>query len=165
MASLAPTTVNSAGQIVATGLPPQHTGFTQNIEGGLLEAASAKTSSSISAQATQAKGLGVTMRGSSRKFKFMKGGNPAKIPIVPEAHSIPGVSADKTHLALVDGLNDLKTARVYDGLVNSQPYKVGGKRKHGRSHKRTNRRRHRVNTRRSTKRNLLRLKKRRGTTR
>ena len=168
MPSLAPTSVASNGQIVATGLPPLHTGFTQNLEGGLLEAAAAKTSSSIAAQAAQAKALGATMRGSGRKFKIMSGGQiPAKIPIVPEAHSIPGVSADKTHLALVDNLNALKTDSVYDGMMNETPYKVGGRKrgrktkKHGRSKRRSHRRNHRINSHHSTKRNLLRNKKRR----
>ena len=152
-------TVTSNGQIIMgdADLPPQHTGFMQNIKGGLLEASAAKTASSISAQASQARGLGVTMRGSGKRRK-MKGGTDARIPIIPEAHSIPGVSHDNVHLKLIDTFNQLGADSVGDKLINATPYKVGGFRfretdeepfggrktkKHGRRHKRTRGRRSR----------------------
>lgn len=128
-----PNTVDpTTGKITITAPPPNHPGFTQNIQGGLIDASAAKTASSIAEQASHARALGATMRGSGRRFKFMRGGsNDANIPILPEAGSIPGVSNDGVHLKLMDNLNQMKANAVYDSLANAPPAKVGGFRLRG----------------------------------
>ena len=135
--SPAPTTVHPTGQIVATGLPSQHMGHTQNIQGGIINHSAAKTAASIKAQSAHASKAGVTMRGASRRRRH-KGGAEIQIPSVPEGGTIPGVSFASNHASLVNGLNKINTGAVYDKLGSAQPYKVsGGKRrrktKHGRS--------------------------------
>lgn len=152
----APTTVHASGQIVATGLPLQNTGHVQNLEGGLINHAVAKTAASIHAQAAHAKAGGVTMRGSGRK----RGGADAHVPIVPEGGTIPGVSFAGNHANLLNIHNQLNSGKVYDGLTNTQPYKVsGGKRRsktkrHGRiRHNRHSHRNNRKRTRRSRRHN------------
>jgi len=145
MASLspAPTTVHSSGQIVATGLPTQNVGVQQNLQGGLINHAAAKTAASIKAQASHAAKAGVTMRGSGKRYR---GGAIVHVPEAPEGGTIPGVSFAKNHASLLGGLNQLKASTVYDGLTNAQPYKLsGGKRrrrtkKHGHSQRRNSRR-------------------------
>jgi len=117
---LAPAHVNSSGQVIASGLPPQHPGFKSNIQGGLLEHGAAKTASSIKAQAQHAQKSGVTMRG----------GGLVEIPHTPtiQGNSISGVSAEAN-----------TASQVYDKLGSAQPYKVklGGKRR--KRHSRTKR--------------------------
>ena len=128
---LAPAHVNSSGQVIASGLPPQHPGFKSNIQGGLLEHGAAKTASSIKAQAEHAQKSGVTMRG----------GGLVEIPHTPtiQGNSISGVSAEANTAKLLGGLNQLRTSQVYDKLGSAQPYKVklGGKRR--KRHSRTKR--------------------------
>ena len=141
--SPAPTTVHSSGQIVATGLPSQNIGTQQNIEGGLINHAAAKTAASIKAQAAHAVKAGVTQRGSGRRR--MRGGNEIHVPEVPEGGTIPGASFTANHSNLLGHLNQIKASAVYDKLGSAQPYKVsGGKRrrktKHGRSKHRNNNR-------------------------
>jgi hypothetical protein len=120
--SSAPTTIHSSGQIVATALPEQITGVPSNVPGGLLNAAAAKTAASIAQQAGHARAAGVTMRG---------GGTVVNVPPAPEGGSIPGVSFAGNHANLIGAANQLKAGAVYDGLVGSQPYKVGGRRRRG----------------------------------
>ena len=119
-------TVHSSGMQVASGLPTLEKGSTSNVQGGLLNAAVAKTQDGIARQAANAKAAGVTMKG---------GGTEIKVPIVPEGKSIPGTSFAKNHADLIGTANQLKANAVYDGLIGSQPYKVGG-----RKHRRTARR-------------------------
>ena len=118
--SSAPIAVHDNGMKVASGLPTLEKGSTSNVQGGLLNAAVAKTQDGIARQAANAKGAGVTMKG---------GGTEIKVPIVPEGHSIPGTSFAKNHADLIGTANQLKASAVYDGLIGTQPYKVGG-RKH-----------------------------------
>ena len=128
MASLspAPTTVHSNGQVVVTGLGPQSVGTPQNIQGGLINYAAAKTAGSIRAQAAHAVKAGVTMRGSGRR----RGGAIMHSPVVPEGGTIPGVSFAGNHQALLNNLNQMKADASYDKLAGTQPYKVsGGKRR------------------------------------
>ena len=113
-------TVHSSGMQVASGLPTLEKGSTSNLPGGPLNAAVAKTQDAIARQAANAKAAGVTMKG---------GGTVIKVPIVPEGNSIPGTSFAKNHSDLIGTANQLKASGVYDGLIGSQPYKVGG-RKH-----------------------------------
>ena len=169
MSSL-PHIVDPSGKIIVTAPPPNHPGFMQNITGGLIDAASAKTTSSIAAQAAHAKGFGVTMRGSGRRRRTVKrGGADANIPMLPEAHSIPGVSHASVHMNTMNTLNQLKADSAYDSLLNATPAKVGGFRlrgeeqekmggrkgkKHGRPSKRRSHRRHsRRNAHRTRRRN------------
>ena len=122
MLNSAPTTVHSSGQIVATAPPPEFKGVTSNVAGGLLNAAAAKTADSIAEQARHAKAAGVTMKG---------GGTVVNVPPTAEGGTIPGVSFADNHAKLIGLSNQLKAGAVYDGLVGAQPYKVGGRRRHG----------------------------------
>jgi hypothetical protein len=129
MSNLPNTVDPTSGKITITAPPPNHPGFMQNITGGLIDAAAAKTSASIAEQASHAKAFGVTMRGSGRskrRFSMKGGGADANMPILPEAHSIPGVSHTSVHMNAMNTLNQLKADGVYDNLANATPYKVGG---------------------------------------
>lgn len=144
-----PNTVTPSGQIIINSGPPLHTGFTQNITGTPIDAAASKTLAAHAQQVATAKAMGAGQKGSSRKRRMRGGVNlNASIPSLPEAGTIPGVSHAQNHLDAVNNLNDIRAAKVYDGLHNATPRAVGGKRsrkvkKHGRSNKRTNRRKHR----------------------
>jgi hypothetical protein len=113
-----PTVTHGNGMVVATGVGPQHTGHQQNIEGGLLNHAAAKTIERTQAQAGHAKASGVSMRG----------GN-LSVPHVVEGGTIPGVSFGANHKALIDNLNQLGADKTYDNLAGGQPYKVGGRKR------------------------------------
>ena len=138
MSKLAPMSVAPNGQHIATGLPQPHTGFRQNIEGGLLEGAAKRTMLKTNQQASHAVKAGVTMRG---------GGRTEYAPLhYAEGSTIKGVSANANMGKLLEHVNNLRTGATYDGLGNTTPYKVGGKRRrktNGRSNKRNNRRRRR----------------------
>jgi hypothetical protein len=168
-----PQTVASNGQITFKSGPPLHTGFIQNITGSPLDAATAKTLSGISTQAVTSRNLGVGQRagGTSAKLhRFRKRGGAlfntaslnAKIPSLPEAHSIKGVSSSTNHINGVNTLNQIRADKVYDSLIDATPTQMGsaragfrirdeeemygsGKRlrENGRSRKRTHRRKHR----------------------
>lgn len=162
-----PNTVGPNGQIIINQGPPLHTGFTQHITGSAIDAAAGKTIASQQSQVAAAKALGVGQKGSSRKRRKMRGGVNlnANIPMVPEAHTIPGVSHAQNHINAVNNLNQIRASQVYDGLTNATPIKMGGfrlrdaeelypgsgthvdtknrrrtKRKHGSRNKRINRR-------------------------
>ena len=119
MLSSTPATVHPSGMVVATALPPQVKTSPSNMPGGILNAAAAKTASSIAEQAAQAKAAGVHMKG---------GGQVVNVPPVPEGNTISGVSFAKNHASLIGTANQLKAGAVYDGLIGTQPYKVGGRR-------------------------------------
>ena len=128
-------TVSPTGQHIATGLPPQHVGFKQNLQGGLLEGAAARTVAKTATQAGHALKAGVSMRG---------GSNTEYHPVqVAQGNTISGVSANTNTGNLLKNLNSLRTAATYDHLGKTTPYKVGGKRRrktNGRSHRRNNKR-------------------------
>uniref|UniRef100_A0A6C0CTN6 Uncharacterized protein n=1 Tax=viral metagenome TaxID=1070528 RepID=A0A6C0CTN6_9ZZZZ len=119
MLSSTPAMVHPTGMVVATSLPPQVKTAPSSMSGGILNAAAAKTSASIAEQAAHAKAGGVYMKG---------GGQPINVPPVPEGRSIAGISFAKNHADLIGTANQLKAGAVYDGLIGSQPYKVGGRR-------------------------------------
>jgi hypothetical protein len=152
----APTTVLPNGQHVVTALGPQHLGHTQNLEGGLIQHAATKTANSIRTQAGHAAKAGVTMRGSSRRFK---GGAEIQVPSTPEGGTIPGVSFKNNHVSLVNGLNKINTGALYDKMGSAQPYAAnfkGGKRRrktNGRSKHRNIHRRRSKHSRRTRRRN------------
>lgn len=171
MATL-PNTVAPNGQIVITQGPTPHTGFTQHITGSPLEAAAAKTLAAQQAQIQASKTLGAGQKGAGKRRKSTKrkgGAAPnmeVKVPAIPEAGTIPGVSHEQNHINAINNLNQLRASSAYDSLINANPIKLGGfvlrdaeamypgsgsqedtkgrrktKKKHGRRHKRTHRRR------------------------
>jgi len=128
--SSAPMTIHNSGQIVASAPPTEFKGVPSNVPGGLLNAAAAKTAASIAEQAGHARAAGVNMKG---------GGTVVNVPPTAEGGSVPGVSFAGNHANLIGIANQLKAGAVYDGLVGAQPYKVGGRRRHGvvvKSHRR-----------------------------
>ncbi len=158
-------TVGPDGQMIASEGPPLHLGYTQNISGGILEAASSKTIASQQLQSDAAKNLGAGQKGSGRrktlrKSKSKRGkslrGKPSlwrggatpnlnvNIVELPTANSIDGVSHETNHINAVDNLNQLRANSLYDGLANATPRMVGGKNKgkakNGSRHNRTHRR-------------------------
>lgn len=178
-----PQTVASNGQITFKSGPPLHTGFIQNITGSPLDAATAKTLSGISTQSVTSRNLGVGQRGAHRYthtkgklYRFRKRGGTinlnAKIPSLPEAHSIKGVSSSANHINGINTLNQIRADKVYDSLIGATPIQMGaarirdeeemygsGKKTNswnGRRRKRTNRRKHSKHstTRRRSRRNI-----------
>lgn len=151
-----PSTTGSDGRILINEGPELHTGFKQTgVAGGPINAASAKTISSLSQHAATASALGAGQKGSSRRHRKRRhrGGAVnlnANVPDIPTANSIPGVSHVDTHINSVNNLNSARYAGVYDKLINAPPIQVKGgtkkrrnkskKRKNGRRSKRTHRR-------------------------
>lgn len=158
-----------AGQTLANGqiIPPEtkmHIPPTQQVQGGILNAAADKTISANQHQAEVAAKMGAGQKG-GRKVK--RGGAEslnAPASNLPSAGSIPGVDPTMTHIRLTDHLNSIVAAAAGDKLHNAAPYypaKSGGKRtkrksKHGRRHHRTYRRGNRKSTthRRRSRRNV-----------
>ena len=140
----APMATAPNGQQIATGLPPQHKGFTQNIQGGPLEHAAAKTLANTRAQAAHALKAGVSMRG---------GGLMEYHPISgADGGTIPGVSSGANYGKLLGHVNNLRTGAAYDHLGTAAPYKTGGKRrrktkKNGRNRRNNNRSRSKLSRR------------------
>jgi hypothetical protein len=143
-----PSSIGADGKIMITDGPALNTGFKQMaVEGGPINAASAKTVSSLNQAAETAKAMGAGQKGSSRRRKHRGGSN---IPTIPTANSVPGVSYADTHVDAVNNLNALRYAGAYDKLMNAPPVQVKGgtrkrkskskKRKNGRRSKRTHRR-------------------------
>ena len=120
--AVTPMTVSASGQQIASGLPPLHPGFTQNIQGGPLQHAASKTIAATRAQASHALKAGVGMRG---------GGVMEYHPIAgAEGKTIPGVSSSANYGKLLGHVNSLRAGSAYDHLTNAPPYKVaGGKRR------------------------------------
>jgi hypothetical protein len=121
-----PNTVGPNGQIIINQGPPLHTGFTQHMTGGPIDAAAAKTLAAQQSQINASRSLGAGQKGSGRKKQRGGVNLNANIPVLPEAHTIPGVSRTEAHLAAVNNLNAIKTAGVYDGLTNATPIQMGG---------------------------------------
>lgn len=142
-------TAGPDGGLIATSGPPLHVPAAQNVTGGIIEAATAKTGASRAEAAAAFKNLGGGQKGGRRRR--MKGGStPANVPPtnLPSANSIPGVSHEGVMKSGVDTLNQIKASASYDGLRGSGPKLVGGRKKrsrktkkNGRKHKRTHRRR------------------------
>ena len=129
----------SNGALVAKSLPPQKTAVAQNVQGGIIEAATSKSTASRAAQINEYKSLGAGQKG---------GGANVPASILPTANSVPGVSHENTLKSVIDNHNQLKASAVYDKLGSAQPKLVGGRvkrrrstKKNGRKHKRTHRRR------------------------
>lgn len=146
-------TAGPNGALVATSLPPQKTSAIQNVEGGVLEASTQKSTASRAAQIQEYKSLGAGQKGGRRKYR---GGAAANVPpsVLPTANSVPGVSHESVTKNGIDVLNKINAGAVYDKLSSAQPKLVGGRskkrrstRKNGRKHKRTHRRRSRRHSR------------------
>jgi len=140
------------GQLTATTLPPQKTPAVQAVEGGILNAATAKSVASNAKTAEIYKSLGAGQKGGKRKYRG-GGGNVPASPL-PTAGSIPGVSHQSVMQKIINNHNDIVTAGVYDKLGSAQPKLIGGSvkrrrstKKHGRKRNRTHRRRSRRNSR------------------
>ena len=154
-----PSIVGNDGKITLTGGPPLTKGFTQTgVEGGPINAASAKTMASLAESAEASKAMGAGQKGSSRRRRRRsrkhRGGAAANmtvnVPTLPTANSVPGSSFADVNKQAVDNLNAIKFAGAYDKLSNAPPVQVKGgtrkrrnkskKRKNGRRSKRTHRR-------------------------
>lgn len=146
------------GQIIHQP-PGLYTPPVQDLEGSALEAASKTTLESNAKLAEAAKSLGAGQKGSSRRRRTRKakrgGANlNAKIPDLPEAGTIRGVSHSQNHLNAVNNLNQIKYDAIGDKDIHAQPIQLGGKgkkrsrkaKKHGRSRNRTHRGRHSKST-------------------
>jgi hypothetical protein len=152
-----------SGQIIPQA-PALHVPQVQDIEGGMLEAASSKTLAANSKLAETAKAMGAGQKGSGRRRKIKRGGATQNLnihsPMLPSAGTIRGVSVDNVHKSGVDNLNQIRASASGDKLLNAQPYDPtptkGGRRtkrhrkaKNGRSNKRTHRRGNRKSSHRS----------------
>lgn len=145
-------------------MPALHPGYVQNIDGGILKAATNSTLASQAANVAAVKNLGAGQKGGRRKTlkrrRSIKGGGANVVPLeIPSAGSIPGVDPVKNQIAGIDALNHIRAGSMYDKLSSAAPYKVGGSRlraepeqlaagrkhrrktkKHGRRHSRNHRR-------------------------
>ena len=139
------------GALIATTLPPQKVPAVQNVQGGILNAATAKTVASRAAAAAEYKNLGGGQKGGRRKMK----GGAANVPpsTLPTANSVPGVNHTNIMKQMIDNHNQLTASASYDKLGSAQPKLLGGyvkrrrsTKKHGRRRVRTSRRRSRRNS-------------------
>ena len=132
----------------------------QEQKGSALDAAAAKTLSSNAEAAQAAKLMGAGQKGSARSKRKRGGGAPSlnvSPPNLPEAGTIPGVSAAGVQAKLIDVANQAKADAMYDKLGNATPYdpSKGGRRTkrhrrtNGRRSNRTHRRRNRKSSNRS----------------
>jgi hypothetical protein len=138
----APMATSPSGQLVASGLPEQHKGFTQNISGGPLEHAAVKTLADTRAQSSHAVKAGVGMRGGRMEYHPLIGA---------DGGTIKGVSSSANYGKLLGHVNGLRASSAYDHLGTAAPYKVGGKRrrktKNGRNRRNNNRTRRKLSRR------------------
>ena len=143
----------SNGQLIATTLPPQKTPAVQQVEGGILNAATAKSVQSNAKTAEIYKSLGAGQ----------KGGGAANVPPspLPTASSIPGVSPQSVTEKIINNHNQLTANASYDGLRNAAPRVVGGSLKRRRSTKRHGRKRNRTHRRRGRRHSRIRRRSRR----
>ena len=136
------------GQIFP-GQPALHPGFSQNVDGGILKAATMSTLSKQAVNVDAVKNLGAGQKGGrrSRKRRRFRGGGPNVVPLeIPSAGTIPGVDPVKSQIAGVDALNQLRTGAMYDKLASAAPYKVGGMRLRAEAEQLAGRRKHRRKT-------------------
>jgi len=146
--NMASYTTAANGQVILTSGAPLQIPQTQNIQGGLIEAASAKTLASQAAGADHYKNMGAGQKGAGRrKTRKHKGKRKSKktrkvrrggaqslnmVPLgLPTANSVPGVNADDVFKAGVDLKNQIVADKSYDHLRGSTPITVGGFRLRG----------------------------------
>lgn len=135
-------TTAANGQVILTSGAPLHIPAAQNVQGGLIEAASAKTLASQAAAATHYQNMGAGQKGAGRrrsrkaKHKGKRKSRKAKrggaqslnmVPLgLPTANSVPGVNADDVLKGTVDLKNQIVADKSYDHLRGATPIKVGG---------------------------------------
>lgn len=133
-------TTAANGQVILTSGAPLHIPAAQNIQGGLIEAASAKTIASQAAAADHYKNLGGGQKGAGRRRsrkhkgkrksrKVRRGGAQSlnMVPLgLPTANSVPGVNADDVLKGTVDLKNQIAADKSYDHLRGATPIKLGG---------------------------------------
>jgi hypothetical protein len=138
--NMASYTTASNGQVILTSGAPLHIPAAQNIQGGLIEAASAKTIASQAAAADHYKNLGAGQKGAGRRRsrkhkakrksrKVRRGGAQSlnMVPLgLPTANSVPGVNADDVLKGSVDLKNQIVADKSYDHLRGATPIKLGG---------------------------------------
>jgi hypothetical protein len=138
-------TTASNGQVILTSGAPLVIPAAQNIQGGLIEAAGAKSIASQNAAATHYQNMGAGQKGSgkkksrkrkskSKKTRRMRGGAESlnMVPLgLPTAGSVPGIDADNVHLQAVDLKNQVSADKLYDHLRGATPIKLGGFRLRG----------------------------------
>ena len=129
------------GGLVAKSGPAPYVPAAQNVEGGLINAATAKTIKSHQEAAAAYKSLGAGQKGGKRR-KMRGGSTPANVPpsILPTSHSMPGISHENTLKSLVDNKNQLRSSAVYDKLGSGPPKMIGGRKKRSRKTKKHGRR-------------------------
>jgi hypothetical protein len=113
----------------------------QEITGSPIDAATKKTLDSQEGAANAAKQLGVGQKGGRRRTRRRKntrrrkqrgGEEPnmnAKIPKLPEAGTIPGVSFANNHMKANDLLNQIRSDKAGDSLTRAKPVQMGGSKK------------------------------------
>jgi len=137
-------TTASNGQVILTSGAPLHIPAAQNVQGGLIEAASAKTIASQAAAASHYQNMGAGQKGAGRRRtrkhkakrkakrksrKIRRGGAQSlnMVPLgLPTANSVPGVNADDVLKGTVDLKNQIAADKSYDHLRGATPIKVGG---------------------------------------
>jgi len=130
--------VQSNGRIVPGVVKPELP-KSQQITGTPIQAATNKTLASTAAAAETAKSMGAGQKGGKRKTRRRKvtrrrryrGGENmnAKIPKLPEAGTIPGVSFSNNHLKSTNLLNQIRADAAGDKLGNAPPVQMGGLKK------------------------------------
>jgi hypothetical protein len=138
--NMASYTTAANGQVILTSGAPLHIPAAQNIQGGLIEAASAKTIASQAAAADHYKNLGGGQKGAGRRRsrkhkgkrksrKVRRGGAQSlnMVPLgLPTANSVPGVNADDVLKGTVDLKNKIAADNSSDHLRGATPIKLGG---------------------------------------
>lgn len=136
-------TTASNGQIVLTSGAPLVIPQTQNVQGGLIEAASAKTMASQAAMVDQYKTMGAGQKGAGKKRtrkhkakrkskktrKVRRGGAQSlnMVPLgLPTANSVPGINQDDVFKGSVDLQNQIAADKSYDHLRGATPIMLGG---------------------------------------
>lgn len=135
-------TTAANGQVILTSGAPLHIPTAQNVQGGLIEAATAKTLASQAAAATHYQNMGAGQKGAGRrrsrkaKHKGKRKSRKAKrggaqslnmVPLgLPTANSVPGVNADDVLKGTVDLKNQIAADKSYDHLRGATPIKLGG---------------------------------------
>jgi hypothetical protein len=143
--NMASYTTAANGQVILTSGAPLHIPAAQTIQGGIIEAAGAKTIASQAAAADHYQNMGAGQKGAGRrrsrktKHKGKRKGKKSRkvrrggaqslnmVPLgLPTANSVPGVNADDVLKGSVDLKNQIVADKSYDHLRGATPITVGG---------------------------------------
>ena len=131
-------TTDASGRVIMTGTAPLVIPSTQNIQGGIIEAAGAKTIASQAAAAAHYAGMGAGQKGSGRRTrrrKLKRGGAVQNLNVAPSqlptANSVPGINHEDILKNAADLQNQIKANSGYDHLRSATPIKMGGFRLRG----------------------------------